>query len=62
MKRFNGKSKEELEAIANDLNRNAEQWDDGTLGESPKHAKPMKSYGENQYDNILFLLIYLDIL
>lgn len=48
MKKFNDKSKEELEAIANELNSNAEQWEDGTFGESPRHAKSAKGlYHQN---------------
>lgn len=43
MKKFNGKTLEELEAISQEVNYNTEDWENGTLGESAKHAKSMKS-------------------
>lgn len=45
MTKYNGKSKDELEKRANELNYNEEEWDNGTLGESDEHAVPTPPNG-----------------
>lgn len=42
MKKFNGKTKEDLEARAKILYANSDDWENGTLGESEEYAAVMR--------------------
>lgn len=40
--RFAGRTQEQLEERAEELNKNADEWESGELGESEEHAVPSK--------------------